>query len=226
MCGRYTLTSPDELLHEFGFGELPFDLKPRYNIAPTQEAPVVVSEDGGTKLRLFRWGLVPAWSKDTKSAAKMINARSESVDQKPSFRDAFARRRCLVCCDGFYEWKREGRSRLPHYFRRDDGRPFAMAGIWESYSPPEGDVLHTFSVLTTEASDLMQPIHHRMPVLVAADDYQRWLDPAIRERAPLEDLLRPTSEGLVMSQVSELVNSVRNDSEACLRPGPDQQSLF
>lgn len=226
MCGRYTLTSPDELVQEFGLGELPYDLKPRYNIAPTQEAAVVV---GGEKrqLRLFRWGLVPPWAKDMKSAGRMINARSESVHEKPAFRRAFARRRCLVCCDGFYEWKREGKSRLPHFVHRKDQRPFAMAGIWERFVPNGGDPVHTFAVLTTDANEMMQPVHHRMPVLIAPDAYERWLDPKLSSRQELDDLLHPPPvEEMELFRVSELVNKVSNDSEACLRRGPDQQTLF
>jgi putative SOS response-associated peptidase YedK len=222
MCGRYTLTSPDELVEEFGLGELPFDLKPRYNIAPTQESPVII-HDEGPQLRLYRWGLVPSWARDTKSASRMINARSESVHEKPAFREAFKRRRCLVCCDGFYEWKREGKSRLPHFMHRKDSRPFAMAGIWESWGPDT----HTFAVLTTDANEMMQPIHHRMPVLISHDDYERWLDPKPAARADLEDLLHPPAvDELELFQVSELVNKVSNDSPACLRRGPDQQKLF
>jgi putative SOS response-associated peptidase YedK len=226
MCGRYTMTSPDDLVHEFGLFELPFDLSPRFNVAPTQEAPVVLG--GETRqLKLFRWGLVPSWSRDMKGAARMINARAETVDEKPSFRDAFATRRCLVCTDGFYEWRREGKSRLPHFMSRKNKEPIAFAGIWESFRA-QGDVLvHTFAALTTEANDLMSPIHHRMPVIIERADYERWLDPALRTREPLDDLLRPADDtGYQIIQVSERVNSVANDSELCLRPGPDQQTLF
>ena len=226
MCGRYTLTSPDELVHEFDLGELPFDLKPRYNIAPTQEAAVIL---GGPErqLRLFRWGLVPHWAKDMKSASRLINARAESVDVKPAFRSAFARRRCLVCCDGFYEWKRAGKSRIPHFMHRKDQRPFAMAGIWESFAPDGGAPVHSFALLTTDANEMMEPVHHRMPVIIAPDGYQRWLDPNLSSRQELHDLLCPPPvDELEMYQVSQLVNKVSNDSADCLRRGPDQQGLF
>jgi putative SOS response-associated peptidase YedK len=226
MCGRYTMTSPDDLVHEFGLFELPFDLKPRYNVAPTQEAPVVM--DGETRqLKLFRWGLVPSWAPDTKSAARMINARAESVHEKPTFRDAFASRRCLVCTDGFYEWKREGKSRLPHLMRRKNKRPIAFAGIWERFIAHDDQVVHTFAALTTEANSMMSSIHHRMPVIIEPAHYDRWLDIAITQREGLEDLLVPADEkGYEMFQVSEKVNSVANDSAVCIRPGPDQQTLF
>ncbi len=226
MCGRYTLTSPDELVQEFGLGELPFDLAPRYNIAPTQEAPVVV---GGQvrELRLFHWGLVPQWAKDTRGGARLINARSETVHDKPSFREAFARRRCLICADGFYEWKRGGKRPVPHYMRRVGGGVIAFAGVWERYQLPDGRPYFSYAAMTTGANGLMAPIHDRMPVIIDRADYDRWLDPSIRERAPLDDLLRPPAEaGFEMRQVSERVNSVANDSPACLLAGPDQQSLF
>lgn len=226
MCGRYTMTSPDDLVHEFGLFELPFDLKPRYNVAPTQEAPVVVG--GETRqLKLFRWGLVPSWAEDTKGAARMINARAETVHEKPSFREAFASRRCLVCTDGFYEWKREGKSRLPHLMRRKNRQPIAFAGIWERFVAHDDQVVHTFAALTTEANSMMSSIHHRMPVIIEPADYDRWLDAKITQREGLDDLLGPTGEtGYEMFQVSEKVNSVANDSAVCLRPGPDQQTLF
>jgi len=226
MCGRYTLTSPDDLVHEFGLFELPYDLKPRYNMAPTQEAPVVL---GGARrqLKLFRWGLVPAWANDMKGAARMINARAETVHEKSSFRDAFASRRCLVCTDGFYEWKREGKSRLPYLMRRKSKQPIAFAGIWERYVAHDDEVVHTFAALTTDANTMMSSIHHRMPVIVEPADYDRWLDPGITTREGLEDLLRPADDReYEMFQVSEKVNSVANDSALCLRPGPDQQTLF
>jgi putative SOS response-associated peptidase YedK len=226
MCGRYTLTSPDDLVHEFGLFELPYDLKPRYNIAPTQEAPVVL---GGARrqLKLFRWGLVPAWANDMKGAARMINARAETVHEKPSFREAFASRRCLVCTDGFYEWKREGKSRLPYLMRRKSKQPIAFAGIWERYVAHDDEVVHTFAALTTDANTMMSSIHHRMPVIVERADYERWLDSSITSREGLEDILRPADErDYEMFQVSEKVNSVANDSAVCLRPGPDQQTLF
>lgn len=221
MCGRYTLTSPDELLHEFGLGELPYSLAPRFNIAPTQEV-AVVRNDEKRCLKLLRWGLVPRWAKDQTMGARLINARSETVDQKPAFRDAFKKRRCLVCADGFFEWKRNGREKTPYYMRRPSGRPLAFAGIWERWRE-----LESFSVLTTEANGTVKPLHDRMPVVIDPKDYQRWLSPEIEAREPLEDLLvgLPDSS-LEAFEVSSLVNSPANDSPACIRRGPDQQSLF
>ena len=226
MCGRYALTSPDELVQEFGLGELPYGVRPRYNIAPTQEAPVVVGGEART-LKLLRWGLVPSWATDAKGASRLINARAESVHEKPSFREPFAKRRCLVCSDGFYEWKVDGKRRVPHFIHRRDGRLLAFAGIWECFRPEAGEEMLTFSVLTTEANELMRPVHHRMPVILDRTDYERWLDPGIARRDALEDLLAPAPESMLeLYEVSSLVSSPANDSIACLRKGPDQQSLF
>jgi putative SOS response-associated peptidase YedK len=227
MCGRYTLTSPDELVEEFGIGELPFALSARYNIAPSQAAPVVVRDHASPEFRLLRWGLVPAWAKLTKSTKRPINARSETVHEKPSFRDAFEHRRCLVCADGFYEWKRQGARPMPFFMHRKDRRPMSLAGIWERHRGDDGTELQTFAILTTEANDLMAPVHHRMPVVIPPEHRARWLDPTLERRDDLEDLLQPPdTENYEIFQVSEKVNSVANDSAACLEPGPDQQSLF
>jgi putative SOS response-associated peptidase YedK len=227
MCGRYTLTSPDELVQEFGLGELPFSLTPRYNIAPSNEVPVIVQESAGPSLRLLRWGLVPSWVTLTRSTKRPINARAETVHEKPSFREAFEQRRCLVCADGFYEWKRQGSRPMPFFMHRRDGRPVSFAGLWERHVADDGTQTNSFAVLTTAANDLMAPIHHRMPIVVARDARERWLDAGKRTRSDVEDLLvAPPSVDYEIFQVSEKVNSVANDSAACLRRGPDQQSLF
>ncbi len=227
MCGRYTLTSPDELVHEFGLGELPFSLAPRYNIAPSNEVPVVTQEDGAYSLRLFLWGLVPSWATLTRSTKRPINARAETVHEKPSFREAFERRRCLVCADGFYEWKRQGSRPMPFFMHRRDERVMSLAGIWETHVSDEGATTNSFAILTTQANELMAPIHHRMPIVIDRKARARWLDSSIRKRRDLEDLLvAPLTADYEIYQVSEKVNSVANDSAACLNRGPDQQSLF
>ena len=226
MCGRYTLTSPDELVEEFGLGELPFAFSPRYNIAPSNEVPVM-APNGRREIRLLRWGLVPNWVRLNTSTKRPINARCETVHEKPSFRESFERRRCLVCADGFYEWKRLGMRPLPFFMHRRDSRPIGLAGIWDTHTSQDGNEIHTFAILTTAANELMAPVHHRMPIVVAAENRDRWLDTQIRQHDDLEDMLVAPPEGdYEIYQVSEKVNSVANDSAACLRRGPDQQSLF
>jgi len=215
MCGRYTLTSPDAIAVAFGVADLPFAQAARYNIAPSQRSLVVVAEATRVMPRILRWGISGA---QRSGRRPLINARAETVHEKASFRDAFARRRCLVCADGFYEWKRGSGRAIPYLMRRSDGGAMAFAGIWE------GDC---FAILTTEANALMLPVHHRMPVIVSKEDWACWLETKNTSRSALEHLLRPPcEENYEFFRVSEMVNSAANDSAECLRPGPDQQSLF
>ena len=179
MCGRFLLHTPvDTLQRAFGFAERP-NLRPRYNIAPTQTVPIVRQKDGGGReLALVRWGLIPSWAKEAGIGGRLINARAETVAEKPAFRGAFRKRRALVPADGFYEWrKREGdRPKQPLLVRRRDGQPFAFAGLWEHWRGPEGEV-ETCTILTTEANAALAPIHDRMPVILDPACYDRWLDP-------------------------------------------------
>ena len=187
MCGRYTLATPvAELSRIFGFPELP-NLSPRYNIAPTQDIAAVrlLPEEERRELVLMRWGLVPYWADDPSIGSRMINARSESVAEKPAFRSAFARRRCLVLVDGFYEWQQhgvpKGGKKQPFRIRRRDGQPFAFAGLWESWKGPKGGPalehpLETATIVTTDANRVLKPLHDRMPVILAPEDYDAWLD--------------------------------------------------
>jgi putative SOS response-associated peptidase YedK len=213
MCGRYTLRTPLNVLAQqflFELTALPpgFDLQPRSNISPTQMIPIVrrPAEQGPRLLALARWGLIPSWSKDAKSAAKLINARSETLAEKPSFRTAFKKRRCLILADGYYEWKTDGQRKIPHWFRRQDEEPFAFAGLWESWRVPPGDPLErlaipgkddgqprleTATIITTAANELSAGIHDRMPVILPASAYDQWLNPAFQEPGPLTDMLRP-----------------------------------
>ncbi len=172
MCGRYTLKTPIDVVAEhFGLDEYPSSLTPSYNIAPTQEVAAVVEEDEKRKLKMFRWGLVPSWAKDPAIGNKMINARAETVSEKPSFRSAFKRRRCLIVADGFYEWqKTDGGAKQPYHFRMKDSSPFAFAGLWETWDGDGADV-RSCSIITTDANDLMKEIHHRMPVILLPDNY-------------------------------------------------------
>ena len=218
MCSRFLLhASVDVLQRAFGFAERP-NLRPCYNIAPTQTVPVVRrKDDGGRELALVRWGLIPSWAKDASIGGRLINARAETVAEKPAFRGAFRRRRALVPADGFYEWqKREGsRLKQPLLIRRRDGQPFAFAGLWERWRGPEGEV-ETCTILTTEANAVLGPIHDRMPVILDPACYDRWLDPA-QPRA--EELLRPCpDEWLEAFPVSTRVNNVRNDAAELITP--------
>ena len=216
MCGRYTLTSPiDGLISEFGLAGAGGDLRPNFNVAPTQEVAAVVAENGSRRLEMLRWGLVPSWAKDPEIGARMINARSETAPEKPSFRGAFRRRRCLIPADGFYEWRREEGGKQPFYIRMNDGRPFAFAGLWESWNDGE---IRSCTILTTSANDLVGPVHERMPVILPAADRDAWLDPEA-EREELASLLRPyEGNDLETFPVSRFVNSPRNNDERCVQP--------
>ena len=219
MCGRYMLTSPVESLRGvFKFEGLPLNLPPRWNIAPTQEAPIVRRRaDGKRELKMLRWGLVPFWAKDTSGASRMINARGETVADKPAFRQAFRARRCLIPADGFYEWETIGDKppREPLLFRMKEGRPFAFAGLWESWKPGDGETLETFTLVNTAANDVMASYHDRVPIVLAPEDYAAWLDP---ESDPRPLLKAPPSDWFTVTRVSTRVNSVRNDDADCIAP--------
>lgn len=176
MCGRYALKTPaSELVARFGLDESE-DFPARYNISPGTDIPVIrQSPEGKRVLHQLRWGLVPHWAKDRAIGARLNNARGETVADKPSFRDAFKRRRCLVPADGFYEWKTEGRSKHPYYFSMRAGEAFALGAIWESWRAPDGDIIRTCCLITTGANEIMVPVHDRMPVIVASEQYEAWL---------------------------------------------------
>jgi putative SOS response-associated peptidase YedK len=191
VCGRYVVKSPSAKLKvKFHLDEVPL-FEPRYNVAPTQLVPAVRQEDGKRRLAMLRWGLIPSWAKDAKIGYRLINARSDTVATKPSFRSAFKRRRCLVAADGFYEWKRDGKVKQPFFIHRRDEEPFAFAGLWEGWENPEdGKEVQSCSLITTEANELMAPIHDRMPVILAESAYDRWLD-AGEPVSDLQSLLKP-----------------------------------
>jgi putative SOS response-associated peptidase YedK len=217
VCGRYTLRTPVETLaEEFGItGPLP-EVPTRFNVAPTQEVAAVLEEDEQRKLEMLRWGLIPSWADDPAIGNRMINARSETAAQKPSFRSAFRKRRCLVLADGFYEWQKTASGKQPYYIRMGDGSPFAFAGLWESWGK-YGEEVRSCTILTTEANGLVGEIHHRMPVILPAEEYDLWLDPDMGEAEPLLDLLRPYPDDLMEAYpVSRFVNSPSNDSEQCV----------
>jgi putative SOS response-associated peptidase YedK len=219
MCGRYTLTVPVEILaEEFGVtGPLP-EVPPSYNIAPTQEVAAVLTDDGERRLEMLRWGLIPSWADDPGIGSRMINARSETVPEKPSFRRAFRERRCLILADGFYEWKRTNDGKQPYYIRMEGGRPFAFAGLWESWRGGR-DEIRSCTILTTEANDRVSNIHHRMPVILASEDHELWLDPDVREADPLLPLLAPYPDDVMEAYpVSRFVNRPTNDDPRCVEP--------
>ena len=221
MCGRYTLRTPPQALAKLFELVRAVSQRLRYNIAPTQEIAAVRTIPGGTgrELVLLRWGLVPAWAKDLGQSARMINARAETAATKPAFRAAFRNRRCLVPADGFYEWQRRGGHKQPFYFCLRDGGPFAFAGLWEHWEGPDGEIVESASLLTTDANEVVRPVHERMPVIVRAEDYGRWLDPEQRNSEALQPLLRPyASEEMTSYAVSTWVNNPRNDDAGCAQP--------
>jgi putative SOS response-associated peptidase YedK len=225
MCGRYTLaaTDPSQLRARWPVGER-IEVRRRYNVAPGDDVLAVVQRpDAEPQGALLRWGLVPYWADDPKDlGVKTINARAETVAERPAYRDAFARRRCLILADGFYEWS----SGTPHWITREDGDPFAFAGLWASWRPRDAadvEPLRSCAIVTTAAAGPVRELHDRMPVILAPDDEQRWLDP----QAPAEELhtLLAPRPRLVTRPVSRAVNDARHDAPDCLDP-PEQASLF
>lgn len=229
MCGRFTLTTPvSELVRIFRAERLDDSLRPdaaepapRYNIAPT-EAIVVLRRAGGggpRELARLRWGLIPEWVEDPSDWPLLINARAESLDEKPAFRDAVRARRCLVLADGFYEWRAEGGRKQPYHVRPRSEGPIAFAGLWERLQRPGEEAVESCAIVTTDANELLRPIHDRMPVILAPDARERWLDPAVDAYEELEDALRPPpSESLAAYPVSPRVNRVENDDPSCIEP--------
>jgi putative SOS response-associated peptidase YedK len=219
MCGRYTLASPTErLAEEFGVDASSIELSPNYNVAPTQGVAAVLEEGGQRRLEVLRWGLIPPWADDPGIGSRMINARSETAPGKPSFRRAFRERRCLIPADGFYEWQRTNGAKQPYYIHMEDGRPFAFAGLWESWSKGGEGEVRTCTILTTGANALVGEVHDRMPVILAHDVYDVWLDPA-SERDELTGLLAPYPEDEMEAYpVSRFVNSPSNNDPRCIEP--------
>lgn len=215
MCGRFSFSQSSEALAEAFHLSVP-SLSPRYNIAPTQPAPTILQSTDGRELKLLHWGLIPSWAKDTKMGAKLINARAETVDEKPAFRSAFKKRRCLVLADGFYEWQQQNGKKQPYYFRVEDGKPFAFAGLWEHWESPDGEEIDSCTIITTEANDILRPIHDRMPVILAPKDYEQWLDIGQKPES-VKSLLQPyRSEAMNVYPVSAKVNNPKHDSPECI----------
>lgn len=219
MCGRFTLaTNTQKLAEAFAEFEVPADLPPRFNVAPSQPV-AVVANNGQHKVEFFQWGLIPSWAKDPKIGNQMINARAETLAEKASFKNAYKRRRCLVLADGFYEWKKEeDNTKIPVYIRLASGDPFAFAGLWEIWQTAE-DFILSCTIITTSPNELMAQIHNRMPLILPHDAYEQWLDPAERTPDQLNSLLKPyPAELMTAYPVSKLVNSPKNDSPALIEP--------
>jgi len=224
MCGRFTLTRLEDFIRDIPF-VLPPDAwpAPRYNVAPSQPVAAALNLPR-PKVEMLRWGLVPAWAKDPSIGQRLINARAETLAQKPAFRSALRRRRCAVIADGFYEWRThaDGRTRTPMLIRLEDGRPFAMAGLWERWAPPDGPALLSCAIITTRPNELMATIHDRMPVILDADGLRTWLDSEERPPERFADLLGPyPASRMRATPVSRLVNDPRNDTPACLKAAED-----
>jgi putative SOS response-associated peptidase YedK len=225
MCGRYTITATPEVLRAlFGYTEQP-NFPPRYNIAPTQPIPIVRLVDGKRNFALVRWGLLPSWVKDPKKFTLLINARGESAAEKPAFRAAMKRRRCLIPADGFYEWQASGARKQPYYIHKKSGEPFAFAGLWETWTGPNGEELETAAIVTTAANKTLAPIHDRMPVILAPDAFDLWLDAANVDPMTASALIHPAPENwLEAYPISTDVNRVANDNPKLLElfvPGAD-----
>ncbi|BCL38097.1 SOS response-associated peptidase [Nostoc sp. MS1] len=227
MCGRFTLTQSPEALAEVFHVQQLLDLEAQYNIAPTQTVVTVLhsAESDKREFQKLRWGLIPSWAKDPSISTKLINARSETLAEKPSFRSAFKQRRCLIVADGFYEWQRKQGKKQPFYFRLKDEQPFGFAGLWEKWTNPEGEVINSCTIVTTTANEVLQPIHDRMPVILAPQDYDLWLDPQEQKPQALQHLLSPYPAAEMTSYpVSTVVNSSKHNSAECIIPQGEQNS--
>ena len=220
MCGRFALTAPREAVKAlFPLFDLP-NVAPNYNVAPTQAVLAVRVPPGQDKpaASLLKWGLVPSWADDPAVGYRMINARAETVAEKPAFRSAFRQRRCLVLADGFYEWQKVDRKKQPYLFRLRGGAPFAFAGLWEHWER-DGRALDSCTILTTDANELVKPLHERMPVILAPADFERWLDPKGAKGPELQALLRPyPAEAMTAYPVSPHVNNARHNDAECVVP--------
>ncbi|HEY9899610.1 MAG TPA: SOS response-associated peptidase [Pantanalinema sp.] len=232
MCGRFSQSATAEAVAEaFGLAEIPV-LSPRYNLAPSQPIPVIRRDPGDKErhLTMARWGLVPSWTRDPEAAPRPINARAETAPEKPTFRDAFRYRRCLIPADGFYEWATRDSRKQPMRFTMQDEHLFAFAGLWERWQGPDGAVLETATVLTTEANPLVRPVHDRMPVILAPGAYEAWLDPTRHDPAALLSLLGPyPASEMKVYPVSPRVNATSSEGPDLIapqEPGGGQLSLF
>jgi putative SOS response-associated peptidase YedK len=229
MCGRFTQERPTSDLAEiFEAEDLAGEPGGRFNVAPTDEAAVVVQRDDRRAIKAYRWGLIPHWAEDARVGSRMFNARAETLGSSPVFRDALRKRRCLVPVDSFYEWRRDGRTRQPFRIVRSDGRPLALAGLWAGWHDPDTDqVRRTFTIITTTPNELVRPIHNRMPVVLGPEAWDQWLDPALPDVAELNGLLVPAPDGgLEVYPVGPAVNNVRNNGPELIEPVAEPEGGF
>jgi putative SOS response-associated peptidase YedK len=227
MCGRFVREkSIPVIAAEFGVDQISTDLEPSYNIAPTQRVAAVIN-DGQKQLVAFQWGLIPSWADDPKIGNKLINAKSETITEKASFRNAFKKRRCLIVADGFFEWQKIGQAKRPVYIHLKSGKPFGFAGLYETWKSPEGEPIATCTIITTEANEIIKPIHDRMPVIIAKEARDLWIDPGVKDREALLELLKPyPSDEMETWPVSKMVNSPMNNSPDCIKPAGGQGRLI
>ena len=223
MCGRFVQYSPLQTIQQIlDVGTVSFEVIPNYNVAPTQKIITVIKHNNENKLEKLHWGLVPFWAKDISIGSRMINARAETVSQKPSFRNAFRKRRCLIPADGFYEWKGEKGNKQPYYVAIPSGEPFAFAGLWETWTDKETgeeSVYKSCTIITTAASESIREIHHRMPVILDPKFHEKWLNAEIQDPKALQVII---NDGIIHDMkyypVSKLVNSVKNNDPNCIKP--------
>lgn len=220
MCGRFALKAPPRSIQEHFHLPEQVELSPRYNIAPSQAIAVVRQLPGKSlrQLDMLRWGLIPHWARDMKIGYKMINARGETLAQKPSFRTGFKERRCLIAADGFYEWRHLGKEKQPFYVHLKNGSVFGFAGLWESWHSPEGNMVESCTIVTTSPNKLMREIHDRMPVILHPEDYEAWLQNSTPEKTLQQLLISYPAEKMEAYRVSPEVNSPKNETPACILP--------
>ena len=223
MCGRFTLHTPEPLLRNvFGIeNSAPLGLAPHYNIAPSQQVPIIRHTGSGREMVMARWGLIPHWSKEAKTKYSTVNARIETVADKPTYRTPFKSQRCLIPANGFYEWKVVDERKVPHYIRLRDGHVFALAGLWDHWEGKE-ETLESCSIIVMPANEVMKPLHQRMPAIIAPADYDSWMDPELTDKDEIMGYLTSSpSSQLVMYPISSRVNSPKHDDEGCIKPsGP------
>jgi putative SOS response-associated peptidase YedK len=220
MCGRFVFFSNLESVKEaFDIQQINFEPAPSYNVAPTQDVAVVVQRDGKNALEKMRWGLIPSWAKDVKIGSRMINARSETVHEKPSFKRPFKGQRCLVVADGFFEWQKTDQGKIPMFVHLKSQRPFGFAGLYDVWTSPDGEPIASCTIITTDANELLKPIHNRMPVILGASQERTWLNPDVQQTVELLALLEPyPSDEMEAYEVSRMVNSPANNSPVCIEP--------